>query len=61
MTEEEFCKRFVERVKLRCRTGRKPFGMDPETYGKNVASIYWREMGHDHSPEQCVDHDAAYW
>jgi len=61
MTEEEFCKRFAERVKLRCRTGLKPFAMDPETYSMKVAQAYWREMGHDHSPEQCADQDAAYW
>jgi len=61
MSEEEFCIRFVERVKLHCRAGRIPFGKEPETYGESVAPVYWREMGQEASPEQCADQDAAYW
>lgn len=61
MTKEEFCERFVERVRLHCRAGRKPFGMDPDAYCEKIAPIYWCELGEELSPKQCADQDAADW
>jgi len=62
MSEEEFCTRFTERVRLHAQAGRKPFGKEPEAYAAAVAPIYWREMKEDGwSPEKCADHDASYW
>ncbi|OWO94740.1 hypothetical protein B5E41_13450 [Rhizobium esperanzae] len=61
MTKEEFCERFCQRVTLHCRTGRRPFGLDPKAYCDKIAPIYWRELGKELSPEECADQDAAYW
>jgi len=61
MSEEEFCERFIERLKLHCRAGRNPFGKEPETYGEMVAPVYWHEMGQELGPEKCADQDADYW
>lgn len=61
MSEEEFCERFIERLKLHYRAGRNPFGKEPERYGEMVAPVYWREMGQELGPEKCADQDADYW
>ncbi|MBB3656603.1 hypothetical protein FHX15_001831 [Rhizobium sp. BK650] len=62
MSEEEFCQRFYNRLQLLLRAGRKAPVRDPETYTKAVAPSYWRELGQQGwSPEQCADHDAAFW
>lgn len=51
-TEDEFCRRFAERVKLLVRSGRSPYGRDPDAYAADVAPIYWREVGsRGQSPE----------
>ncbi|MBB2706159.1 UNVERIFIED_ORG: hypothetical protein GGE63_004289 [Rhizobium esperanzae] len=55
MTKEEFCERFFQRIRLHCRSGRQPFGLDPKTYCDKIAPIYWRELGNELSPEECAD------
>ena len=62
VTEEEFCRRFADRVKLLARSGRSPYGRDPDAYAGDVAPSYWRELGsRGQSPESCADEDASYW
>jgi len=62
MSEEEFYRRFAERVRLWCRAGRDPFGKEPDAYARGVAPFYWREFKDEGwSPEKCADFDAVYW
>ncbi|KAA0695594.1 hypothetical protein DTW90_21635 [Neorhizobium sp. P12A] len=62
MSEEEFCKRFEDRVRLHCRSGKRPFAMVPEEYCARVAKLWWQELhGELWTPETCADEDSYYW
>jgi hypothetical protein len=39
MTEEEFCSRFTERVRLLVRSGRSPFGKSAEVYAERSPTL----------------------